>query len=49
MKKTPDITKRFEDLYSRYRQRLVVIARRYVRNSMVAEDIVAESFVSFYN
>ena len=49
MKKTPDITKRFEDLYTRYRQRLVVIARRYVRNSMVAEDIVAESFVSFYN
>jgi RNA polymerase sigma-70 factor (ECF subfamily) len=49
MKKTPDITKSFEDLYTQYRQRFVVIARRYVRNSMVAEDIVAESFVSFYN
>ena len=49
MKKTPDITKSFEDLYTQYRQRFVVIARRYVRNSMVAEDIVAESFISFYN
>ena len=49
MKKTPDITKSFENLYTQYRQRFVVIARRYVRNSMVAEDIVAESFVSFYN
>lgn len=49
MKKTPDITKSFENLYTQYRQRFVVIARRYVRNSMVAEDIVAESFISFYN
>jgi RNA polymerase sigma-70 factor (ECF subfamily) len=49
MKGSTDITKRFEDLYTQYRQRFVVIARRYVRNSMVAEDIVAESFVSFYN
>ena len=49
MKKTPDITKSFEDLYTQYRQRFVVIARRYIRNSMVAEDIVAESFISFYN
>ena len=49
MRKTPDITNSFEDLYIQYRQRFVVIARRYVRNSMVAEDIVAESFISFYN
>lgn len=49
MRKTPDITKSFEDLYNQYRQRFVVIARRYVRNSMVAEDIVAESFISFYS
>ena len=49
MKGSTDITKRFEHLYTQYRQRFVVIARRYVRNSMVAEDIVAESFVSFYN
>ena len=38
MKKTPDITKSFEDLYTQYRQRFVVIARRYVRNSMVPDN-----------
>lgn len=43
------IKKEFGQLYNRYRQRFVIIARRYVRDRMVAEDIVADSFVSFWN
>lgn len=43
------IKKEFGQLYNMYRQRFVIIARRYVRDRMVAEDIVADSFVSFWN
>ena len=43
------IKKEFGHLYSEYRQRFVIIAKRYVRDRMVAEDIVADSFVSFWN
>lgn len=44
-----NIKKEFGDLYDQYRQRFVIIARRYVRDRIVAEDIVADSFVSFWN
>ena len=44
-----NIKKEFGQLYNEYRQRFVIIARRYVRDRMVAEDIVADSFVSFWN
>lgn len=44
-----NIKKEFGDLYDQYRQRFVIIARRYVRDRMIAEDIVADSFVSFWN
>lgn len=43
------IQKQFGFLYNQYRQRLVIIARRYVRDRMIAEDIVADSFVAFWN
>ena len=48
MKSEGYIKKEFESMYGQYRQRFIIIALRYVRDSMVAEDIVAESFVSFY-
>lgn len=38
----------FEHLYAQYHSRFVVIARRYVRDAMVAEDLVTDSFVSFW-
>lgn len=38
----------FEQLYAQYHPRFVVIARRYVRDAMVAEDLVTDSFVSFW-
>lgn len=44
-----NIKNEFGHLYNQYRQRFVLIARRYVRDRMVAEDIVADSFVSFWN
>ena len=44
-----NIKNEFGHLYNQYRQRFVIIARRYVRDRMVAEDIVADSFVSFWN
>ena len=49
MKGDSVIKKEFGQLYNEYRQRFVIIARRYVRDRMVAEDIVADSFVSFWN
>ena len=39
----------FEILYKDYHDRLVTVARLYVRNAMVAEDIVADSFVQLYS
>ena len=36
----------FEAVYTQYYARFVIIARRYVRDVAVAEDIVMESFGS---
>lgn len=38
----------FGRLFLRYRPRFEVIARRYVRNDAVAEDIVSDSFMAFW-
>ncbi len=38
----------FEKIYSQYYARFVIIARRYVRDVAVAEDLVMESFASFW-
>ena len=35
-------------LYIQYHTRFVIIARRYVRDIMVAEDLVTDSFISFW-
>lgn len=39
---------KFARLYDEYKTRLVTIASRYVRDNVVAEDIVADSFASFW-
>lgn len=39
----------FVTLFGLYQPRLMKMAMRYVRESIAAEDIVSESFVSFYN
>lgn len=39
----------FERLYAQYYQRFTIIARRYVRDSAVAEDLVTDSFVAFWD
>ena len=39
----------FKSLYDEYSDRLVAIALVYVRDRMVAEDIVADSFVRLYH
>ncbi|WP_418983152.1 RNA polymerase sigma-70 factor [Alistipes sp.] len=43
-------TNRFEfgQLYTQWYRRFVVIARRYVRDAVVAEDLVTDSFVAFW-
>ena len=38
----------FSNLYVEYHDRLVTVARLYVRDKMTAEDIVADSFVQLY-
>lgn len=38
----------FGKIYSEYNPRFIAVACRYVRNAEVAEDIVADSFVSFW-
>lgn len=38
----------FERLYSEYKPRFIIIARSYIRNDMVAEDIVTDSFLYFW-
>ncbi len=38
----------FGELYARYQPRFVVIAQRYVRSADIAEDLVADSFASFW-
>lgn len=38
----------FKQLYDNYFDRLVAVARLYVRDKMAAEDLVADSFVRLY-
>lgn len=38
----------FGQLYNQWYRRFVVIARRYVRDAVTAEDLVTDSFVSFW-
>lgn len=38
----------FGQLYTQWYRRFVVIARRYVRDIVVAEDLVTDSFVNFW-
>lgn len=38
----------FDGLYSEYKPRFIRIAQSYVRNEMVAEDIVTDSFLYFW-
>ena len=42
-------SKKFVALYNDYREPLVSIARLYVRDRMVAEDVVADSFVRLHH
>ena len=37
----------FDGLYADYKPRFIRIARSYVRDDMVAEDIVTDSFLYF--
>lgn len=41
-------TTAFGELYERYRHGFVAVARSYVRDRMVAEDIVTDCFLSFW-
>jgi len=38
----------FEELYKSYRQKFLLIAKMYVHDDVIAEDIVAESFINFW-
>lgn len=38
----------FGELFARYRGRFEIIAHRYVRNMAVAEDLVSDSFMAFW-
>ncbi len=38
----------FEQLFKKYRFEFVVVARSYVRDNMIAEDIVADCFAYFW-
>lgn len=38
----------FEDLYRKYRHQFTIVSRMYVRDEMAAEDIVATSFLTFW-
>lgn len=40
--------KQFEEIYRQYYDRLVIIARRYVRDSEAARDLVMDSFAAFW-
>lgn len=40
--------KDFEHLYNEYKPRFKLIAQSYIRNEMVVEDIVADSFLYFW-
>ncbi|MGM9737872.1 MAG: RNA polymerase sigma-70 factor [Candidatus Cryptobacteroides sp.] len=39
---------RFEQVYMQYYAKFVIIARRYVRQTAAAEDLVTESFISLW-
>lgn len=39
----------FAQLFLRYRDRFISIARSYIRDDVAAEDIVAESFTNFWD
>ncbi len=39
----------FGQLFMRYRDNFIAVARSYVRDEVVAEDIVAESFTNFWD
>ena len=39
----------FSRLFIRYRDRFVSVAMSYIRDEVVAEDIVAESFTNFWD
>ena len=41
-------TKVFDDLYAEYRPRFIAIAKAFVREQSVAEDIVTDSFLTFW-
>lgn len=38
----------FGRLFSTYRRQFEIIARRYVRNATIAEDLVSDSFIAFW-
>lgn len=38
----------FDELYRKYRHQFTLVSRMYVRDEMAAEDIVAESFLAFW-
>jgi len=38
----------FNELYKDYRQKFLLIAKMYVHDDLVAEDIVTESFINFW-
>ncbi|MCC8035725.1 MAG: RNA polymerase sigma-70 factor [Rikenellaceae bacterium] len=44
----PHEQQRFEELYKKYKPRFITLARSYVRNIIVAEDIVMDSFVAYW-
>lgn len=41
-------SREFEEIYSKYNSRFIVFALRYVRDRTSAEDIVMDSFISFW-
>lgn len=47
-KQEPLSAAEFGRLFMTYRARFEVIARRYVRSDAVAEDIVSDSFMAFW-
>lgn len=38
----------FDRLYTEYKPRFILIAQSYIRDAMVAEDIVTDSFLYFW-
>lgn len=48
VKQEPMSAAEFGRLFMTYRPRFEIIARRYVRNDAVAEDIVSDSFMAFW-